>query len=199
MCDGCCSAQSAFKQFKPVQQSRQQGLTVLMYTVVTKIVMCNLGTISTQCQSQITKKSGKTWCGMPQEAIFHRPSNKVLQWVLILYESEIQAGFGVFINIVSSFQFRLILWAWFLNWRYEGAQVQQTAAVSHSLNSQVRGCWDVSLLHYMSSRVVQNPMYPVKLINCTPSISEIIWVRNVRAIVVCGFFMKSLKKHILKI
>ena len=34
---------------------------------------------------------------------------------------------------------------------------------------------------------------------CTPSISEIIWVRNVRAIVVCGFFMKSLKKHILKI
>ena len=33
----------------------------------------------------------------------------------------------------------------------------------------------------------------------TPSISEIIWVRNVRAIVVCGFFMKSLKKHILKI
>ena len=33
----------------------------------------------------------------------------------------------------------------------------------------------------------------------TPSISEIIWVRNVRAIVVCGFLMKSLKKHILKI
>ena len=33
----------------------------------------------------------------------------------------------------------------------------------------------------------------------TPSISVIIWVRNVRAIVVCGFFMKSLKKHILKI
>ena len=38
-----------------------------------------------------------------------------------------------------------------------------------------------------------------KLIHFTPSISEIIWVRNVRAIVVCGFFMKSLKKHILKI
>ena len=32
----------------------------------------------------------------------------------------------------------------------------------------------------------------------TPSISEIIWVRNVRAIVVCGFLIKSLKKHILK-
>ena len=37
------------------------------------------------------------------------------------------------------------------------------------------------------------------LVRYTPSISEIIWVRNVRAIVVCGFFMKSLKKHILKI
>ena len=33
----------------------------------------------------------------------------------------------------------------------------------------------------------------------TPSIPEIIWVRYVRAIVVSGFFMKSLKKHILKI
>ena len=33
----------------------------------------------------------------------------------------------------------------------------------------------------------------------TPSIPEIIWVKNVRAIVVCGFLMKSLKKHILKI
>ena len=31
------------------------------------------------------------------------------------------------------------------------------------------------------------------------SIPEIIWVINVRAIVVCGFLMKSLKKHILKI
>ena len=33
----------------------------------------------------------------------------------------------------------------------------------------------------------------------TPSIPEIIWAKNVRAIVVCGFLMKSLKKHILKI
>ena len=33
----------------------------------------------------------------------------------------------------------------------------------------------------------------------TPSIPEIIWVKNVRAIVVCGFLMKSLKNHILKI
>ena len=33
----------------------------------------------------------------------------------------------------------------------------------------------------------------------TPSIPEIIRVKNVRAIVVCGFLMKSLKKHILKI
>ena len=32
----------------------------------------------------------------------------------------------------------------------------------------------------------------------TPSIPEIIWVRNVRAIVVCGFLIESLKKHILK-
>ena len=33
----------------------------------------------------------------------------------------------------------------------------------------------------------------------TPSIPEIIWAKNVRAIAVCGFLMKSLKKHILKI
>ena len=33
----------------------------------------------------------------------------------------------------------------------------------------------------------------------TPSIPELIWVKNVRAIVVCGFLMKSLKKHMLKI
>ena len=33
----------------------------------------------------------------------------------------------------------------------------------------------------------------------TPPIAEIIWVKNVRAIVVCGFLMKSLKNHILKI
>ena len=35
-------------------------------------------------------------------------------------------------------------------------------------------------------------------INCkqiTPSIPEIIWVKNVRAIEVCGFLMKSLKKY----
>ena len=33
----------------------------------------------------------------------------------------------------------------------------------------------------------------------TPSIPEIIWVKNVRAIVVCGFLIKSLKNHILRI
>ena len=33
----------------------------------------------------------------------------------------------------------------------------------------------------------------------TPPIPEIIWVKNVRAIVVCGFPMKLLKKYILKI
>ena len=33
----------------------------------------------------------------------------------------------------------------------------------------------------------------------TPPIAEIIWVKNVRAIVVCGFLKKSLKKLILKI
>jgi hypothetical protein len=33
----------------------------------------------------------------------------------------------------------------------------------------------------------------------TPSIPEIIWVKNVRAIVVCGFLMKYSKKHMLKI
>ena len=32
----------------------------------------------------------------------------------------------------------------------------------------------------------------------TPSILEIIWVKKVRAIVVCGFLMKSLKKHIVR-
>ena len=32
-------------------------------------------------------------------------------------------------------------------------------------------------------------------ISCTPPIAEIIWVKNVRAIVVCGFLMKQLKKY----
>ena len=33
----------------------------------------------------------------------------------------------------------------------------------------------------------------------TPSIPEIIWVKNLKAIVVCGSLMKSLKNHFLKI
>ena len=33
----------------------------------------------------------------------------------------------------------------------------------------------------------------------TPPIAEIIWVKNVRAIVVCGFLIKWLKEYILKI
>ena len=36
-------------------------------------------------------------------------------------------------------------------------------------------------------------------VQATPSIPEIIWVKNVRAFVVCGFLMKSSKKHMLKI
>ena len=32
------------------------------------------------------------------------------------------------------------------------------------------------------------------MISITPSIPEIIWVKNMRAIVVCGYLMKSLKK-----
>ena len=41
--------------------------------------------------------------------------------------------------------------------------------------------------------------YCTSLAYTTPSIPELIWVKNVRAIVVCGFLMKFLKKHILKI
>ena len=42
--------------------------------------------------------------------------------------------------------------------------------------------------------------FSVEIRYFTPSsIPEIIWVKNVRAIVVCGFLMKSLKKQILKI
>ena len=33
----------------------------------------------------------------------------------------------------------------------------------------------------------------------TPPIPEIVWVKNVRAIVVCGFLKKWLKKYIQKI
>ena len=36
-------------------------------------------------------------------------------------------------------------------------------------------------------------------VSCAPFIPEIIWVKNVRAVAVCGFLMKSLKNHILKI
>jgi hypothetical protein len=44
-----------------------------------------------------------------------------------------------------------------------------------------------------TSKIIEN------LCLYTPFILEIIWVKNVRAIVVCGFLMKSLKKHILKV
>ena len=50
------------------------------------------------------------------------------------------------------------------------------------------GFYQWYVLHYLYSRK-----------DATPSIPEIIWVKNVRAILVCGFLMKSLKKHILKI
>ena len=43
------------------------------------------------------------------------------------------------------------------------------------------------------------PNFPATWLPYTPSISEIIWVENMRAIVVCGFSMKWLKKNILKI
>ena len=39
----------------------------------------------------------------------------------------------------------------------------------------------------------------IKQKQLTPTIAEILWVENVRAIVVCGFLMKWLKKNILKI
>mgnify|MGYP001181904146 CR=1 FL=1 len=47
------------------------------------------------------------------------------------------------------------------------------------------------------SAKIQQPAVSTVLI--TPSIPEIIWAKNVKAIVVCRFLMKSLKKHILKI
>ena len=37
-------------------------------------------------------------------------------------------------------------------------------------------------------------LHLVKQPQHTPSIPEIMWVENVRAIVVCGFLMKSIKK-----
>ena len=39
------------------------------------------------------------------------------------------------------------------NWKYEGAQVQQAAAVSYSLNSEVRGQWDVSFLCEVAAQI----------------------------------------------
>ena len=43
----------------------------------------------------------------------------------------------------------------------------------------------------------KNRILSCLLLWVTPSIPELIWVKNVRAILVCGFLMKSLKKHIL--
>ena len=52
------------------------------------------------------------------------------------------------------------------------------------------------LTTYVFRNIVQNRELSPDI---TPPIAEIIWVKNVRAIVVCGFLMKSLKNHILKI
>ena len=49
-----------------------------------------------------------------------------------------------------------------------------------------------SNLHTLTCKII------VQHILFTPSITEIIWVSNVRAIVVCGFLIKSLIKNILK-
>ena len=50
----------------------------------------------------------------------------------------------------------------------------------------------VLLINWNSSKKI----YAIK---STPSIPEINWVKNLWAIVVCGFLMKSLKNHIVKI
>ena len=51
----------------------------------------------------------------------------------------------------------------------------------------------------LTAELTQQQNYKVDLsVYSTPSIPEIIWVRNVRAIVVCRFLLKSLKTHILK-
>ena len=61
---------------------------------------------------------------------------------------------------------------------------------------QSKGIRKTKTLWLCISIFSQVHMYIYKL---THPISEIIWVKNVRAIVVCGFLMKSLKNHILKI
>ena len=47
--------------------------------------------------------------------------------------------------------------------------------------------------HYMIAFTI-NDGCSLPMFLSTPSIPEIIWVKNVSAIVVCGFLMKSLKK-----
>ena len=66
---------------------------------------------------------------------------------------------------------------------------------------QCSKCYEISDMEFLIKIFNQIDILGIIIdhFQCTPSISEIIWVRNVRAIVVCGFFMKSLKKHILKI
>ena len=46
---------------------------------------------------------------------------------------------------------------------------------------------------------IQSERYHLDSIENTPPTAEILCVKNGRAIVVCGFLMKSLKKYILKI
>ena len=63
-------------------------------------------------------------------------------------------------------------------------------------------CLSWRMLAAMESKILWNRIWiflKYELWLCTQSIPEIIWIKNVRAIVVCGFLMKSLKNHILKI
>ena len=66
------------------------------------------------------------------------------------------------------------------------------------------GRYSVASMHYMQIHYIRG--YEKSNLKSwiignlyTPPIAEIIWVKNVSTIVVCGFLMKSLKKYILKI
>ena len=70
-------------------------------------------------------------------------------------------------------------------------KIQKTKNESTSKNTQDL-C--LSLLKNTLSNLTFNGKYRL-----TPPVAEILYVKNGRVIVVCGFLLKLLKKHILKV
>ena len=107
-------------------------------------------------------------------------------WPAIVHQfTRIHVYFSIFVNLVTK-QSTIIQ---YIGWNGKRMCSSDLKSIQSNLTSE----------RFCSNCAAQ--ILTSKAFSCqnTPPISEIIWVKNVRAIVVCGFLMKWLKKYILKI